>query len=412
MREAYIVGVAMTPFKRHPDKTSIDLAREAASAALSDAGASAADIGTVFYANVASAIVEGQAGIRGEHALRPLGLQGPPIFNVENACASSSSALYLAINQIAAGAAEVALIVGTEKMNTDDAVKRAAVYANPWDLAAAHAFVDRFKGEIEDIKPPPGTVIDERMRSVFLDIYATGARLHMKRYGSTQEQIAAVAAKNHQHSVNNPLAQFQRPYTIEQILADRVVSWPLTLPMCSPISDGATAAVICSAEALKKFNAKRAVKILACEMQSGSDRDYYDYDRAALRIAAKRAFARTGLGPNDMSVAEVHDGSAFGEIMQTELLGFCAAGDGGKIALAGETTLGGRIPVNVSGGLESKGHPVAATGTGQIHELVAQLRGEAGSRQVDGVNYALASNGGGYLGVEEAVSCVTILGHA
>jgi acetyl-CoA acetyltransferase len=412
MREIYIVGVAMTPFKRHPDKTSIDLAREAASAGLADAQAKPADIDAVYYANVASALVEGQAGIRGEHALRPLGLQGPPIFNVENACASSSSALFLAANQIAAGMAESALIVGTEKMNTDDAAKRAAIYANPWDLAAAHAFVDGFKKDVEDVVPPPGTVIDERMRSVFLDIYSTGAKLHMKRYGSTQEQIAAVASKNHMHSVNNPLAQFQRPYTIEQILADRIVSWPLTLPMCSPISDGATAAVICSAEALNKFDRKRAVKILACEMQSGSDRDYFDYDRAALRIAAKRAFAKTGLKPDDISIAEVHDGSAFGEIMQTELLGFCAAGDGGKIALNGDTTLGGRIPVNVSGGLESKGHPVAASGTGQIHELVTQIRGEAGKRQVDGVKYALASNGGGYLGVEEAVSCVTILGRA
>jgi len=260
------------------------------------------------------------------------------------------------------------------------------------------------------VKPPPDAVIDEAMRSPFMDTYAINAKLHMKRYGSTWRQIAAVSAKNHYHSTMNPLAQYQKDMSVEKVLGARIISWPLTIPMCAPISDGGSAVVICSREALPRFAVKRAVKILGSAHKAGTTRDIADVENAALRLTAKAAYAQAGLQPKDISVAEVHDASAFGEINQIEMVGLCEFGQGGAMAEAGATRLGGRIPVNVSGGLESRGHPIAATGLAQIAELVHQLRGEAGARSVQGARYALSACSGGFMGVEDVACCVTILG--
>jgi acetyl-CoA acetyltransferase len=182
--------------------------------------------------------------------------------------------------------------------------------------------------------------------------------------------------------------------------------------MCSPISDGAAAAILCTGKALKRLNldARRAIRVLASVVQSGSDRDESDYRSHCTALAATKAYELAGVGAADISVAEVHDATAMGEIIQSENLGFCEFGMGGVIAERGETSIGGRIPINPSGGLESKGHPVGATGLAQIHELVTQLRGEAGKRQVESARLALAENGGGLEGIEEAVACITILG--
>ncbi len=247
--------------------------------------------------------------------------------------------------------------------------------------------------------------------SVFMDVYAAFARSHMRRWGTTQRQLAAVAAKNHAHSVHNSLSQYRTSYTIDEVLAAAPITYPLTLPMCSPVSDGAAAAIVCNGAALARLNIdrRRAIRVLASVVQSGSDRSDDDYALHCTALASKRAYEIAGVGPDDVSVAEVHDATAMGEIIQTENLGFCAFGEGGVIAERGDTRIGGRIPVNPSGGLESKGHPVGATGLGQIHELVAQLRGEAGARQVEGARIALAENGGGLQGIEEAAAVVTIL---
>ncbi len=255
-------------------------------------------------------------------------------------------------------------------------------------------------------------VNDERARSIFMDAYSVNARLHMKTWGTTWEQIAQVSAKNHHHSTMNPLAQFQKEFSLEEVLKGRVIAWPLTLPMCAPVSDGAAAAVICSREGLSRLAGKPGVRILASQVRSGSNREIKDYENASMRKAAKAAFAQAGIAPQDLSLAEMHDASAYAEISQLELTGICEAGEGGPLSASGATALGGRIPVNVSGGLESKGHPVAATGLGQIFELVQHLRGAAGPRQVQGARYGMAACGGGFIGVEEAVSCVTILGAA
>lgn len=411
MREVFIVGVGMTPFGVHMEKSTADLAREAVTSALADAGAKASDLEAVVYANTAQGAIEGQHGVKGQHALRPIGVQGAPFWNVENACTGSSTALNLAFMQVAGGFADVAMAVGAEKLNTPDRDKRLAAFGQPDDLAAVTRFVQTYSPLVEDVQPPEGVVNDERARSIFMDAYSVNARLHMKTWGTTWEQIAQVSAKNHHHSTMNPLAQFQKDFTLEQVLGGRVIAWPLTLPMCAPVSDGGSAVVICSKEALKRFSGK-PVQILGSAVRAGSDRDIKDYEAAAMRLAARKAFGQAGLAPSDISVAEMHDASAYAEINLLELCGIAEPGQGGPLTASGATALGGRVPVNVSGGLESKGHPVAATGVGQIYELVQHLRGDAGERQVDGAKYGLASCGGGFIGVEEAVSCVTILGRA
>lgn len=410
MREVFVIGVGMTPFGRHLDPTCADLARAAVQAALADAQLSTADVQSVFYANTALGAIEGQMGIKAQHALRPLGFDGVPMVNVEDACSGSAVALNLAITQVQAGHCDVALAVGAEKLNTKDPARRAAAFSQPEDVAAVRNFVQSYMPMAEATPVPSDVVLDPAMRSIFMDAYAINARLHMAKYGTTWRQIAAVSSKNHGHSTMNPLAQFQNAMSIDEIMAARVISWPLTLPMCSPISDGASAVVVCSREVLGRIAAARPVKVLASVVRGGSKRAIEDTKNAAVRLAALAAYERAGVGPQDISVAEVHDASAYAEIAHTEFLSLCDMGTGGFAAERGETTLGGRIPVNVSGGLQSRGHPVAATGLAQIHELVTQLRGDAGQRQVAGARIAIASNGGGFIGVEDAVCCVTVLG--
>lgn len=410
MREVYIVGVGMTPFGRHLEKSGAQLAQAAVSAALADAGLATTDVQAAFYANTALGAIEGQYGIKGQHALRPMGFDGVPIFNIENACSGSATALSLAVAQIAGGFADIALAVGAEKLNTKDAARRYAAFNQPEDVASVQEFVDRHMPLAEQTPIPEGVVIDPAMRSIFMDAYAINARLHMKKYASTWRQLAQVSSKNHFHSTMNPNAQFQNAMSVEEILAARVISWPLTLPMCSPISDGAAATVICSGDVLKRLSQQRAVRVLASVVRGGRTRDIADSEHAAVHLTALAAYEQAGIGPKDLSVVEVHDASAYAEIAHTEYLGLCAFGEGGALAESGATTLGGKVPVNPSGGLESRGHPVGATGLAQVHELVTQLRGEAGARQVAGARIGLASNGGGFIGVEDAVCCVTILG--
>ena len=300
----------------------------------------------------------------------------------------------------------VALVVGAEKMNYPDS--RDAMFA------AFLGSMDRVHGQqhlrdaiarcegvaVADLPESPGGA-----HGIFMEYYAGTAREHMRLYGTTQRQIAAVSSKNHYHSTLNPYAHYRKPMTIEEVLGDKEIVWPLTRSMCAPMTDGAGAIVLCRGDVLDRFDRSRAVRVLASQVSTGSDA----VPTGAVPLAIKRAYETAGLGPRDISVAEVHDASAFGEITQTENLGFCEAGAGGHFGESGATTLGGAIPVNTSGGLESKGHPTAASVAIQIHELVTQLRGEAGARQVDGARIALAENGGGFYAGEEAIAAVTIL---
>ena len=236
------------------------------------------------------------------------------------------------------------------------------------------------------------------------------AAYHMKNYGTTREQIAFGASKNHAMGALNPKAQYRFEVTPQQVLEDRMVSWPLTRAMCAPIGDGAAAALLCSARALAGLPAavrERAVRVRASVLTGGK---YRALDEPGLsHVAAQRAYALAGVQPKDIGVAEVHDATAFCEIYQAEMLGFCAVGTGGAFVGSGATALGGQIPVNVSGGLVSKGHPVGATGLSMVYELTAQLRGECGARQVAGADIALAENGGGVIGFEEAACAITLL---
>ncbi|WP_342640154.1 thiolase family protein [Rhodoligotrophos ferricapiens] len=411
METVYIVGVGMTPFGRMLDIDIKTLTRQAVTAALADAGIEPSAIEAAFFANAAQGHMEKQHMVRGEIALRAMGLSGIPVVNVENACASGATAVNLAVTQIKAGEHDVVLAIGAEKLFSRDRALMFGSFDGAWDVAESERIRARLMELGEGVDPPGGTTSDKPY-SVFMDVYAAFSRFHMKTFGTTQRQIAAVSAKNHQHSVHNPLSQFREAYTVDEVLAAPPITYPLTLPMCSPISDGAAAAILMSEAGLKRYgiDKSRAVKILASVIQTGSDREPSQVDRHITALAGRRAYEKAGIGPEDVSVAEVHDATAMGEIIQIENLGFCPFGEGGPTAERGETKIGGRIPVNPSGGLESKGHPVGATGIGQIHELVSQLRGEAGPRQVDGARIAVAENGGGLQGIEEAVACITILG--
>jgi acetyl-CoA acetyltransferase len=406
----HVAGVGMTPTGKFLDRSIKQLTADAVRGALADAGLAVADIQAAYFSNATQGVLEGQTMVRGQVALRPLGFEGIPVYNLENACASASSAFNLAVQAVRAGEVEVALAVGAEKMFCADKAKMFGVFDGAWDLQDVDGSKRTLLAMGRGVEPPEGTT-SKAPYSLFMDIYAAFGRFHMREFGTTQRQFAAVAAKNHGHSAHNPLAQYRNTYTVDEILAAPPITYPLTLPMCAPISDGAAAAIVCSQAALARLaDRRRAIRVLASVVATGSTRQPEEVSRHVTVKASKLAYERAGVGPRDISLAEVHDATAIGEIVQSENLGFCEFGAGGALAESGATTIGGRIPINTSGGLESKGHPIGATGLGQLHELVTQLRGEAGVRQVQGARLAIAENGGGLYGIEEAVCAITILG--
>ena len=411
--KVYIVGIGSTEIGRHPDRSVKDLTRMAVDLALKDANAALGDVEAAWFSNTRQGMMENQNTIRGQCALRSMGFETIPIVNVENACASSSTGLNQAFAQIKAGLCEVALVVGAEKMFYPEKKELMfQAFLGGWDVHDMERTKSVLLGLGDGLELPPEAHRDTGQHSVFMDIYASLARQHMRMHGTTARQIAAAASKSHFHSTMNPLAHYRHDMSVDDILNDKLVAWPLTRAMCAPISDGAAAIVVCSEDALARFGPGRAVQVMGTALVSGSNRGHDDLSRHIGKIAADKAYAQAGIGAADIDVAEVHDASAYAEILQTENLGFCEAGEGGPMAERGETRLGGRIPVNTSGGLVSKGHPIGATGLIQLHELVMQLRGEAGARQVSGARFAAAENGGGFFGVEEAATVVTILGRA
>lgn len=404
----YIAGVGMTRFGRLMDRTLRSLALDAAQLALDDAGIAATDVQAVFFGNAGQGAVEGQHSIRAQVALKTLPLGNAAMFNIDNACASSSTALHLAASYIRAEQCDIALVIGAEKMCTPDKAASMEVFRGSWDVsdvAGTRDVLSRLGAEL----PTPPDAKESAERSVFMDVYQAFTKFHMAAFGTTMEQIAHVASKNHQHSTLNPLAHYRKSFTVEEVLNARLIAWPLTLPMCSPVSDGASAAVLCSAKAMRRLGGRRAVQLRASVSASGGRRAPQDYRSDVAHLVARQAYEIAGVDPSDISIAEVHDATAFGEIQQIENLMLCEFGGGGALSASGATSLGGRVPVNTSGGLESRGHPIGATGLAQIHELVTQLRGEAGARQVAGAKVAVAENGGGLLGAESATCCVTVL---
>lgn len=409
MNNVYIAGVGMTPFGKHTGIGVYELIAQAVNAAVKDSGAELRDIESVYYGTLTHGMLQGQYCVPGPIAMRRMGLQDIPIFTVENACASGSSALHLAAQALRAGSCEIALAVGAEKMNIPDKARMFAVFDSGWDVQSVDANKESLLDLGRGIEPPPNTT-STRPYSVFMDVYAAFCRDHMRRWGTTQRQIAAVSAKNHQHSVHNPLSQYRQAYTIDEVLAAPAISYPLTLPMCSPISDGAASVVLCTDEGLRRLGLGRSrlVRLRASIVQTGVDRTADQPEDYVSARAARRAYEQAGIDPADVHIAEVHDATAMGELLNAEALMLVARGESGPAAERGEFSIGGRIPINTSGGLESKGHPIGATGLGQVYELVAQLRGEAGARQVANARIAIQENGGGLIGIEEAVSAVNI----
>jgi acetyl-CoA acetyltransferase len=405
----YVAGVGMSQFGRHLDRSLQSLGEEALSAALTDAGAHRLQIGQIFYSGVTQGPLQGQNAVPGQVLMAKLGFQALPMWNVENACASGSSGFQLAVQALRAGACDIALAIGAEKMNIPDKARALAMFDGGWDVLTADQNARQLLALGEGIEVPSGSE-SGRPYSRFISVYAAMCRFWMKTFDTTQRQIAAVAAKNHMHSVHNPLSQYRKPFTVDEVLAADPITYPLTIPMCAPLTDGAAAVIVCTEAGLKRLGGdrRRAIKVAATAIATSSPRAATEFDQAVCRRAGRLAYEQAGLGPQDVSVAEVHDATAVGEIIAAEYLDLAPMGGAGAAALAGELSIGGRLPINPSGGLECKGHPIGATGLGQIHELVTQLRGEAGPRQVQGAKVALHENGGGSMGFEEAVVTINL----
>lgn len=386
MTDVAITGVGMTRFGKFPDSPLSELAGEAVRAALDDAAITADEVEAVFFANSVAGIVTGQEAIRGQTALRHTGLLGRPVFNVENACASGSSALYLARMGVAAGQWETVLVVGAEKMAHPD---RTVTYRA---LEAASDLTDRDGAS-------------DYQGSIFMEIYAEHVRETMETTGATQEDLAWIAVKNRQHAAWNPLAQYRSPVTLEEVLGSGLVAFPLTRFMCSPIGDGAAAAVLSG-----RRSGGRAVGFLGSGFSSGDPLGDAGQHLPAVRRAAVSAYEAASVAPADVSVAEVHDAAAPAEMDSYEGIGLCPPGEGLRLVRDRATAVGGPIPVNPSGGLVGRGHPIGATGVAQVVELVTQLRGEAGTRQVAGARIGVAQNAGGDVGSVGAASAVHVLG--
>lgn len=404
----YILGVSMNKFGKYLDQSIKCLTGEVLHQVLKDGDLEKNQIEAAWFSNTGWGMSDFQHCIRGQVALSANGLDKIPITNVENACASASTALHGAWTAVRAGLYDCVLAIGAEKVYSEDRAMMMKGFLSGTDVEITTRYIESLKKKKKEKAPESESSGDKKGKkgghSVFMDFYAQGARLHMKKYGSTQRQLAVIAAKAHNNSTLNPLAQYTFPLTVEQVLEDYEVAYPLTRGMCSPVGDGAAAAIICSEKFLKRHPSPRAVKIRASVLKSGSWTDNDISERAV-----KTAYEISGLGPEDIHVAEVHDATAFGELYQTEKLGFCAEGDGGLFAESGATALDGKLPVNPSGGLISRGHPVGASGLAQIYELVTQLRGEADKRQVKKAKIAMAENGGGTIGMGEAAMCIHIL---
>ena len=411
-KDVYIIGLGMMKFGKYLDRSIKSLTGEALKLVFDDCGLSMGDIEAAWFSNSSWGMSSFQHCIRGQVALSANGLEGIPITNVENACAGASTALHGAWTAVKAGLYDCALAIGVEKLHDTDRSKVMMGFITGTDVEVTMEMIAKFQKEEQELRErearEKGIELPKEkagVHSAFMDIYAMGARMHMKEYGTTQRQIACIAAKNHNNSVMNPLAQYTFPMTVEEVLADREVAYPLTRAMCAPIGDGAAAAIICSGRFLKKVGRTRAIRIRASVLQSGNRVRQNDITARTSCIA----YETSGIGPGDIDVAEVHDATAYGELFQTEQVGFCTVGEGGPFVENGATALGGKIPVNPSGGLIARGHPVGASGLAQIYELGTQLRGEAGKRQVEGARLALAENGGGFLGQGEAAMGIHIL---
>lgn len=391
MRPVAVIGVGAHPSGKFVDKSLKDLAHVAIWAAFDDAGVRPQDIDVAYVANSLGGLLTGQEGIRGQVVLQNSGVLGIPVINVENACASGATAFRGAWLEVASGVADVALAVGVEKMFVGDTGKSISALSADSELDLS------------------------KMGMQFTATYAIHPKMNikarMKEYGWSVADLAKPAVKNSFNGSLNPLAQHRKPHSLEDVVNSRVVVDPLTLYMCSSMSDGAAAAVLCPVDMARRFTQKAVIRVASCVLRSGMYRLPGDMREDSATVTCRMAYEETGIGPEDLDVLEVHDAMAPAELMLYERLGLCGPGEGPRLIDEGVTTLAGRQPVNPSGGLTSRGHPVGATGLLQIAELVWQMRGEAGRRQIERTpSVAMAQNQGGLtLGQDSAIYAATIL---
>ena len=377
--DVFIRGVGYHPFGRFPETSLKALAATAALGALDDAGLKVGDIQAAFCSNAYGGLLNGQESIRGETWLRGIGLGGAPVVNVENASASGSTAVHLASMAIASGNYDTVLVVGAEKMFVNDTGRTLAALANSAD-----------------------TEVMGNIGLQFVAVDAIRVREMMQEEDVGAEAFEWVTMKNHAHAFSNPIAQYRRPISMEQVRASRMIADPIRLLMCSAISDGAAAVV------LSRKPGRGGVRIRASALASSPWRLSAD-TLPGPTIAANKAYEQAGIGAADLDLAEVHDAVSPAELMHYRELGLCGPGEVASFVAERASALGGRLPVNTSGGLSSRGHPVGATGVAQLIELTLQLRGDAGERQVPGARLAMAHNSGGWIGEDPAISAVHIL---
>ncbi|MHB1592889.1 MAG: thiolase family protein [Streptosporangiaceae bacterium] len=388
--QVVIAGAGMTAFTR-AGRGVRALAEEAVAAALADAGARPDQIQFVAFANAVGGLITGQEMVRAQAALRHTGLLGATIVSVEAACASGAAALHTALAAVRSGAAEVALAVGAERLTSADKSVTFTAIGSAMDLAEDGGLAGRAA---------------EQGRSGFVDVYASLAADYLGRTGGTPADLAQVVVKNRRHAAANPDAQLRDPISAEQVLAARMVRDPLTVPMCAPIGDGAAAVVVASEAAASRLGLARLAVLRSCVLLSGRGDEP---GPSVVERATARAFAEAGADPGDVDVAEVHDGAAPGELISIEQLGLTAPGGALGWVRDGTSSLGGRCPVNPSGGLLCRGHPIGATGAAQVVELARQLAGRGGVRQVPGARLAVAESAGGWIGADSAAAAVTVL---
>ncbi|OLT09031.1 hypothetical protein BJF78_06815 [Pseudonocardia sp. CNS-139] len=384
-RTVYVAGTGITAFGKFATASLGSLGREAGAAALADAGIQGRDIDVVTCGCARSGTLHGRESGVGQYLGWELGIEGVPVYNEKAFCASGAMALNVAHLAIGSGRHDVALVLGVEKMSSRGGRGR--------PLTSDGMVLE---GEV-GFTPPA--------------YYAMAARRHMAVYGTTREQIAAVAVKNRRAAVDNPKAQYRAPITLDDVLDSKPIVAPLNLLDCCPTGDGAAAVVLVSEAGAERLGIEPEIEVAASVVGSGyyrkQDRDMTTFSLD--RSTAAKAYEQAQVAPSDIDVAEVHDSFSVAEILHYEDLGLCEPGMGGKLVQAGETALGGRIPVNTGGGLLNRGHPLGATGVAQIVELADQLRGRSGTRQVTGARTALAHISGGFQDGDFATSGVTVL---
>lgn len=391
MQHAYIVAAEMIPFGKYPDRSAADLGRQAIAGLMARTGLAPGDIEAVYAGRSFSGAIDGQVSIPGQVALRGTGIEDLPVFNFDNACAAVPSALHMAVQAVRAGQYEQVLVIGMDKLFALDRRTSMKALLGAMDMGEAGWMLES----------------DAINGSIFMETYyGRIAREYLANTGATALDLAKVAVKNRAHASLNPVAQYRKPLTEDEVLASPMIASPLTKLMCSPLTDGAAALLVTSAR-IRKLRGGVAARVAASAIRSGKASGHGG--PPVLARTAAQAYAEAGLGPQDLDLAEVHEASAVGELIAAEEIGLCRSGDGARLVREGESRLGGRIPVNVSGGLLSRGHPGAATGASQLVELVWQLQGNCGARQVENAQVGLAHSSGGLIDGEPAATAVTIL---